>query len=127
MKASAGLPRSARLTRPADFAALGRAAAALGTRHFVARYRTSPSGHPRMAQSVSKRVHKHAVQRNRIKRQIRTAFRLRREHMPSLDMLIIARVTAAAVDNHVLAADLATLLQRLAALKLQHVTGTMPG
>ena len=80
-----------------------------------------------MAQSVSKRVHKYAVQRNRIKRQIRTAFRLRREHMPSLDMLIIARVTAAAVDNHVLAADLATLLQRLAALKLQHVTGTMPG
>lgn len=80
-----------------------------------------------MAQSVSKRVHKRAVQRNRIKRQIRTAFRLRRECMPALDMLIIARTTAAAVDNHVLAADLAALLQRLAALKLQHAPGTMPG
>lgn len=127
MKASAGLPRSARLTRSADFAALGRAAAALGTRHFVARYRLSPSGHPRMAQSVSKRVHKRAVQRNRIKRQIRTAFRLRREHMPALDMLVIARTTAATADNRILAADLAALLQRLAALKLQHVPGTMPG
>lgn len=127
MMTSARLPRAARLTRAADFAALGRDAAALGTRHFVARYRLSPSGHARMAQSVSKRVHKSAVQRNRIKRQIRTAFRLRREHMPALDMLVIARTTAAAADNRVLAADLAALLQRLAALKLQHAPGTMPG
>lgn len=127
MAADAGLPRAARLSRAADFAALGRNAPALGSRHFVARYKPSPSGVARVAQSVSKRVSKRAVQRNRIKRQIRTAFRQHRHLLPPLDLLVIARQGAATVDNQILAGDLAALLHRVSALKLPPSPGTMPG
>ena len=127
MTAPAGLPRSARLTRAADFAALGRDASAMGSRYFVVRYKNSPSGAARLAQAVSRRVHKRAVQRNRIKRQVRTAFRITRGHLPPLDLLIIARTTAVTVGSAELAADLAALFQRLDALKLPSPPGTMLG
>ena len=127
MTAPAGLPRSARLTRAADFAALGRDAFAMGGRYFVVRYKNSPSGAARLAQAVSRRVHKRAVRRNRIKRQVRTAFRNARGRLPPLDLLIIARTAAVTAGSDALAADLAALFHRLDALKLPPPPGTMLG
>jgi len=125
--APAGLPRSARLTRAADFAALGRDAFAMGGRYFVVRYKNSPSGAARLAQAVSRRVHKRAVRRNRIKRQVRTAFRNARGRLPPLDLLIIARPAAVTASSAALVADLAALFHRLDALKLPPPPGTMLG
>lgn len=127
MTAPAGLPRSARLTRAADFAALGRDAFAMGGRYFVVRYKNSPSGAARLAQAVSRRVHKRAVRRNRIKRQVRTAFRIARGRLPPLDLLIIARPAAVTASSAALVADLAALFHRLDALKLPPPPGTMLG
>jgi ribonuclease P protein component len=72
-------------------------------------------------------VHKRAVQRNRIKRQVRTAFRIARGRLPPLDLLIIARTAAVTAGSAALAADLAALFQRLDALKLPPPPGTMLG
>ena len=127
MTAPAGLPRSARLTRAADFAALGRDAFAMGGRYFVVRYKNSPSGAARLAQAVSRRVHKRAVRRNRIKRQVRTAFRNARGRLPPLDLLIIARPAAVTASSAALVADLAALFHRLDALKQPPPPGTMLG
>ncbi len=127
MPAPAGLPRAARLTRAADFAALDSTASAIGGRHFLIRYRTSAATGARCAQAVSRRVHRHAVQRNRIKRQIRESFRRARAQLAPLDLLVIARASAAACDNAALRLDLDRLLLRLPALKPAAPTGTMTG
>lgn len=119
------LPRTARLLRPGDFAALRAAAKRASSRHFKAEYHSSPSESVRLGMAVSRRVSKRAVERNRIRRVIREYFRLTRQLLPPLDLLVIARQSAADQTNATLRADLQLLWQKLAALKEIDATGTM--
>jgi ribonuclease P protein component len=119
------LPRTARLLRPADFATLRGAAQRTSSRHFRAEYRVSPSGAARLGMAVSRRVSKLAVVRNRIRRVTREYFRLHRASIANLDVLLVARTSAAEQTNAVLRADLASLWHKLAALKESGATGTM--
>ena len=75
--------------------------------------------------AVSRRVSKHAVVRNRIRRVIREYFRLFRRQLPPLDLLLIARGSAAEQSNGALRDDLQILWQKLAALKESDAPGTM--
>lgn len=114
---SASFPRAARLLRPGDFAALRSASRRVGADHFHAEAAPRTSG-PRLGMAVSRRVSKRAVERNRIKRQIRESYRHIRPQLPALDILVVARTSAAAHDNATLRADLIRLwdkLRRLAA------------
>ena len=114
---SASFPRAARLLRPGDFAALRRASRRVGADHFHAEAAPHASG-PRLGMAVSRRVSKRAVERNRIKRQIRDSYRHVRPQLPALDILVVARTSAATHDNATLRADLIRLwdkLRRLAA------------
>jgi len=108
-------PRTARLLRPADFAALRENSQRLSTRHFTAQYRHAALASPRLGMAVSRKVSKNAVLRNRIRRQIRESFRLRRAQLPNVDVLVIARISAAAQPNPVLREELEALWQRLIA------------
>jgi len=65
--------------------------------------------------AVSRKVSKNAVVRNRIRRQIRESFRQQRARLPNVDVLVIARVSAAAQANPVLREELDLLWQRLIA------------
>jgi len=67
--------------------------------------------------AVSRKVSKNAVERNRIRRQIRESFRLCRAQLPNVDVLVIARVSAAAQRNAVLREELKVLWQRLIAAR----------
>lgn len=107
-------PRTARLLRPADFAALRENSQRVSTRHFTAQYRPASAG-ARLGMAVSRKVSKLAVVRNRIRRQIRETFRLTRALLPTTDILVIARPSAAALENPLLRADLDLLWQRLIA------------
>ena len=124
-------PRTARLLRPADFAALRENSQRVSTRHFTAQYRHAALSSARLGMAVSRKVSKNAVERNRIRRQIRESFRLRRAQLPSVDLLVIARVSAAAQPNPVLRQELDLLWQRLIAapavttLNPAEPTGTM--
>lgn len=114
---SASFPRAARLLRPGDFAALRSASRRVGADHFHAEAAPRTSG-PRLGMAVSRRVSKRAVERNRIKRQIRDSYRHVRLQLPALDILVVARTSAATHDNATLRADLTRLwdkLRRLAA------------
>ena len=68
-----------------------------------------PNGaeHSRLGTSVSRRVARRAVARNRIKRQIRESFRHNAERLKGLDVVVIARSGAQTMDSnrlrHVLA------------------------
>lgn len=123
----AGLPPSARLRRASDFAALQDAAGQWQGRHFLMRWIAASRGCPRLGLAVSRKVSKRAVERNRIKRVIRESFRLRRESLPALDVLVVARTSAASADNTALRDDLERAWQKLKALKQAPAPGTIVG
>lgn len=53
----------------------------------------------RLGVAVSRRVSKRAVERNRIRRQVRESFRLNRLHLPARDYVVVARSAAADASN----------------------------
>jgi len=120
-----GLPRATRLRRAADFLALRDAPGRLAGRYLLIRYATAAGTTARMGMAVSRRVSKRAVERNRIKRQLRESFRRMRASLPPLDLLVIARSDASAADNATLRAELDRLWPRLRPLKPVTPTGTI--
>jgi ribonuclease P protein component len=106
-------PRTARLLRPADFSALRERSQRVGTRHFTAQYRSTALTSARLGMAVSRKVSKLAVERNRIRRQIRESFRHARARLPACDVLVVARTSAVAQGNPALRAELDLLWQRL--------------
>ncbi|MBN8481684.1 MAG: ribonuclease P protein component [Xanthomonadales bacterium] len=120
-------PRSARLLKPAEFAALRGRSRRIGSGHFAAEVLATGRTGCRLGQAVSRRVSKRAVDRNRIKRVVRESYRRQRAALGPFDIVLIAHPSAAAQTNAVLRADLARLWQKLAALKAPAPAGTMPG
>jgi ribonuclease P protein component len=59
--------------------------------------------------AVSVRAAGNSVNRNRLRRVIRESFRMRRQEMPAVDLLVTARAAAAAAPNRELFASLAGL------------------
>ena len=80
----------------------------------------------RIGVAVSKRVDKHAVGRNRVRRQVNETFRLQRATLPPGDFVFVAKPEAAKADNAALRRDLLSLLDRARTLKPMSPTGTMP-
>ena len=121
------LPRTARLLKAGDFAALRGKSKRISARHFLAEF--SPNEQPtcRLGQAVSRRVSKRAVDRNRIKRLVRESYRHVRSELPCVDILMIARSSAVDTASADLREDLANLWKKLAALKVTPGTGTMRG
>lgn len=65
-----------------------------------------------MGIAVSKRVSKLAVRRNRIKRIIREAFRLKYSDLSNVDCVVVAKARAGRVDDGQLWADLSILFDQ---------------
>jgi ribonuclease P protein component len=120
-------PRAARMLSARDFGALRGAGRRIATRHFHAEYRTTDHATARLGLAVSRRVSKSAVQRNRLKRLVRESFRRHLAQLPAVDILVIARSSAVAVESSALLDDLAALWRRLPALKPTQAPGTMSG
>lgn len=123
----AGLPREARVRRAGDFAALRHASGRLGGRCFSVRYRCNGLEHARLGLAISKRVSKRAVERNRIKRLVRESFRRVRAQLPAIDLVVMARESAAGLPGTELLAELEALWRKLPPLKPVEGTGTIAG
>jgi ribonuclease P protein component len=81
----------------------------------------------RLGMTVSKRVDKRAVARNRIRRQVREVFRVQRHRLPPGDYVFQAKPEATQVDNPGLRHALLKLLERAATtLKAPVPPVTMP-
>lgn len=117
----AGLPREARLRRPAEFAALRTSSGRLGGRCFHLRYAPNGFGHARLGLAISKRVSKRAVERNRLKRLVRESFRQVRLQLPAVDVMVMAREQAAGVDGPQLLTQLDELWKKLLAAYARQV------
>ena len=98
----ATLPRSARLLKPFDFKRVFQKNVASSDRFFRIIARPSGSGEFRLGMAVSRKVDKHAVGRNRIKRVVRESFRhwrtdLKKQHGTALDIVVLARPDSATI------------------------------
>jgi len=65
------------------------------TPHFSAHVAPNGQGHPRLGMSVSRKVSKKAVERNRIKRVIRESFRRHQRQLSATDYVVVAKSGAA--------------------------------
>src|SRR5699024_2466518 len=122
-----GLPPTARLRSSADFAALRRARGRVRSTCFMLRYGPNTGTTARLGMAVSRRVSLRAVERNRIKRQIRESFRRRRAQLPPVDILVIAHRDAAGKSADVLRDELDALWSRIRPLKQAPEHGKMTG
>jgi ribonuclease P protein component len=85
-------PKSSHLRRPAEFKAVYGARCKAGDGYLLIFARPNGLGETRCGLSVSKKQHGNAVQRNRIKRMLREAFRQSRCDLPvGLDLILIPR------------------------------------
>ena len=74
----------------------------------------SNGGEPaRLGLAVSKRQVKRAVDRSRLKRLARESFRVRRETLAGLDLVVMAKSAATSTDMGRLARSLTQLMDRL--------------
>lgn len=104
--APAGFSRRLRLTGGAHFAAVFDHRTRMHTPHFACHVAPNDGVHARLGLSVSRRVSKRAVQRNRIKRVIRESFRRHRHELGATDYVVVAKSDAAAQDSARLRAQL---------------------
>lgn len=120
-------PRSARLLTKVQFDAAFADGRRCASRFFRASVGQASNAEVSLGLAVSRRVSKLAVQRNRLKRCVRESFRHQRTALPALDIVITAKPEAVTVTADALRQDLATLWQRIAALKPPEHSGTMRG
>lgn len=118
-------PPAARVRAKAEFDRVFKAGKRTAEPLF-ALHRLDDGAPPRLGLAVSRKVDRHAVGRNRIKRVLRDAFRHVRSQLGAGAYVVVARPQAAKVDNAALRAAFLRLLQRAGALPTPAVACTMP-
>ena len=104
-------PKHARLLRRVDYVRT-QSGLRLSTRDLVVRYCPVSGAGPRIGLTVSRKVG-NAVVRNQVKRWLRESLRQRKSEIPSMDLVVIARNSAARADYWRLDAQIETLLHRI--------------
>ena len=69
---------------------------------FIVLYQQNNRDAPRLGMAISKRKCSQATTRNRLKRVIRESFRLNKEKIGDLDIVVLNRSAAATTDNKAL-------------------------
>ena len=120
---AAGFPRGARILAKHEFDLAFRAGLSAGSKLF--RGLVVADTVPRLGITVPKRSVPKAHDRNRIKRIVREAFRLRRVALPAYAFVVVARGEIAKADAQAVRIDVERLFDRLAALKPAPAPGTI--
>jgi ribonuclease P protein component len=100
-------PKTARLRKRPQFLNLSRTGSRFHAPNFVVISETCEGPRSRLGITVSGKVG-NSVVRNRIKRQVREFFRRNQSNLPlTTDFLVIARTSAATLDNSAISSELA--------------------
>lgn len=94
--------RAVRITQKADFNRVFDKAEKTADRYFTLLFRPNNRLQPRIGLAISKKVSKSAVVRNRLKRIIRESFRTHQQRLIKVDIVVIARSSAADQENKIL-------------------------
>ncbi len=127
MSVSTAFPPRARLRVSAQFQAVFAAGRRISGQYFRL-HAQLPGGadEARLGITVSKRVDKTAVGRNRIKRQARECFRQMKLQLPAADFVLLAKPEAAKAESSALRRELLSLFERARTLKPMAPPVTMP-
>ncbi|MGO1232276.1 MAG: ribonuclease P protein component [Marinobacter sp.] len=108
-----GFPKSHRLLKPSDYSKVfDDVALKVPHRNFLILATPNDRGHARIGLIFSKKNLRLAVQRNRIKRQVRETFRLQQD-LPSLDIIVLGRQGLSQLDNTAVRSSLNDLWRRV--------------
>lgn len=106
--------REKRLLTPRQFKAVfDSPSGKIPGRNILLLVRENDLPHPRIGLVIGKKSIKLAVERNRIKRQLRETFRLHQMELTGWDIVVISRKGLADLDNPELARQFAKLWRRL--------------
>ena len=110
-----GFPRSARLLSGKAYQRVFTRARRIPGAWFMLLYRPrEDSGEPaRLGLAIAKKHARRAVDRNRLKRIAREAFRLRRQALPPVDIIVLSRAGVREADRAELRAELERLLEKV--------------
>jgi ribonuclease P protein component len=86
-----GFPRQNRLTQAANFSHVFKHAQRSGDKYFTILYCRNDLNYPRLGLAIAKKRIRYAVARNRLKRIIRNSFRLAKNQLLGVDIVIMAR------------------------------------
>jgi ribonuclease P protein component len=89
--------------------------------------RNNDLDHPRLGLVIGKKSVKLAVERNRLKRQIRESFRLSQDHLVGWDIVVVARKGLGDLQNAELARQFGKLWKRLERSKPTPPEAAQPG
>ncbi|QLC73072.1 ribonuclease P protein component [Pseudomonas sp. LPB0260] len=125
---SRGFGREKRLLTPRQFKAVfdspsGKAPG----RNVLLLARNNELDHPRLGLVIGKKSVKLAVERNRLKRQIRESFRLNQDNLAGWDIVVVARKGLGDLQNAELAQQFGKLWKRLARNQPGQQANAQPG
>jgi ribonuclease P protein component len=92
--------RESRLLTPGQFQTVFTKPIRFGSSHITVLIIPNTDNNNRLGLAIAKKRVKLAVQRNRIKRQIRESFRLNQHKLPNIDMVIMVKSGTDKLDNH---------------------------
>ena len=103
-----------RLRSKLQFDAIYAGGRRIDDRYFALRVKPNGLPHPRLGLAVAVKTAGNAVARNRLRRMIKESFRLAQHELPSVDIVVAAKISAREAPATTLRASLATLWQRVA-------------
>lgn len=107
--------RRYRLTKTDEFSSVFGFRRAIRGKLLMLHYQPRPEGvtEARLGLVVGKKLLKHAVDRNRLKRIVREQFRLRRPTLPAMDLVVRLAVKPLPLDGRQIAEDIVALFDKL--------------
>ncbi len=109
-----GFPKTSRLLTAADYKAVfDNAQFKVSCRQFLVLAMSTNRSSARLGLVIAKKNVALAVQRNRLKRQLRDTFRYNRERLSQLDLVVLARKDADKLGDEALRATIESLWQDL--------------
>jgi len=91
--------RESRLLTPGQFQAVFSKPLRFGSSHITILTTPNSTEHNRLGLAIAKKRVKLAVQRNRIKRQIRESFRLNQHNLPDIDLVVMVKSGTDKLEN----------------------------
>lgn len=91
--------RESRLLTPGQFQSVFSKPSRYGSSHFTILITANNTDRNRLGLAVAKKRVKLAVQRNRIKRQVRESFRLKQHDLPGVDIVVMVKSGIDKLDN----------------------------
>lgn len=91
--------RESRLLTPDHFQSVFSKPIRFGSSHFTILITPNTQPNNRLGLAIAKKRVKLAVQRNRIKRQVRESFRLNQHNLPNIDIVVMVKSGIDKLDN----------------------------